>query len=524
MEAGLMDSEMVHVMSRAQAEDWKARISATASQLRILLFEGYQRRAWEPLGYATWTDCLKALAEEYRFSERRLWQLHAANQVEQTITEPGSVGAIPERSLRPLTALPPDEQREAWRAAVETSQTEKPTSVQVTQAVQAVRTRVAPVDDQTLLRIFPWLARPSESQAMRAALAICARDPMCQKYEAAVREGLVVAWIPGRYAGGHCETLTQALAHAERWPGATKDGQVFLWANPERPSLPGLPPWPKYTGMRPGGMHGTWYLPDEHKKGQEALAAIPLFTEDEWAELSAFDAVDVLSSVFPEINWSQHRQGLAVVNPSPHDRRTYDHSYGRLIAETTCELCTRHFVRRGWGQWGIVIFNDGMGGRITRRYFEQDWYGANLIAEARATADPEYFSAWQYDRLAIHAVQQVKMGWSAIRKETLPRAEVLEALRADLAALEAEGPLTSEQIDERTLDILQDLTFDLDHEGREGRATVRCLDDGTIDPDDLKARRDAANKSDEARWRRRQQPQFEHTFEWIRPARRNWQP
>jgi hypothetical protein len=511
-----MDSAIVQVMSREQAEEWKARISATANELRLLLFEGYERRVWEPLGYATWTDCLKALAEEYRFSERRLWQLHAANQIEQTLTEPGSVGEIPERSLRPLTGLAPDEQREAWRTAVETAPTGKPTSVQVVQAVQAIRTSTAPVDDETLLRIFPLLARPSESQVRRAALAICARDPACRKYEAAVKDGLVVAWIPGRYAAGHCETLTHALAYAEQWPDTVKDGQVFLWANPERPSLPGLPPWPKYTGMRPGGLHGTWYLPD--KNGQQTLATIPLFTEDEWAEIDAFDAVDVLSSVFPELNWSQHRQGLAVVKPSAHDRRTYDPLYGRLIAETTCELCTRHFVRRGWGQWGIVTFNDGMGGRITRRYFEHDWYGATLIAQARATADPDYFSAWQYERLAIHAVQKVQAGWAASRKEIRPRAEVLAALRADLAALEAEPPLTPEQIEARMLDLLQDLTLSLDNHEREGRATVRCRDDGTIDLDHLNARRDAAFKADEARWRYqyRYQPQFEHTDEWVR--------
>jgi hypothetical protein len=90
-----MESLMSPVMTSEEAVDWKARISSCANQLRLLLFEGHERRAWEALGYAPWTDCLKSLAEEYRFSERRLWQLHAANEIEQHLTEPGSVGGLP---------------------------------------------------------------------------------------------------------------------------------------------------------------------------------------------------------------------------------------------------------------------------------------------------------------------------------------------------------------------------------------------------------------------------------------------
>ena len=45
-------------------ESWKASLRSCADQLRFLLVEGHERRVWEVLGYATWADCLEALAKE----------------------------------------------------------------------------------------------------------------------------------------------------------------------------------------------------------------------------------------------------------------------------------------------------------------------------------------------------------------------------------------------------------------------------------------------------------------------------
>jgi hypothetical protein len=125
-----MESLVSPVMTSEEALEWKARISACANQLRLLLFEGHERRAWEALGYTTWTDCLKAIAEEHRFSERHLWRLHAANETEKVLT-PGSVGEIPEKHLRPLTTLEPAEQRAVWQEVQATAPEGKVTATHV---------------------------------------------------------------------------------------------------------------------------------------------------------------------------------------------------------------------------------------------------------------------------------------------------------------------------------------------------------------------------------------------------------
>ena len=66
------------------------------------------REAWRALGFADWTECIKAMVEEYSLSERYIWMMHSANKTESLLNH-GSVGEIPERQLRPLTALPPEQ-------------------------------------------------------------------------------------------------------------------------------------------------------------------------------------------------------------------------------------------------------------------------------------------------------------------------------------------------------------------------------------------------------------------------------
>jgi hypothetical protein len=115
-----MTITIVSKMTNAEAFSWRNRLCGTANQLRALLLEGYERQAWTALGYSDWTECIKALAEEYEFSERHMWRLHAAN-VTQGLLTPGSVEIIPEKQLRPLTKLEPDEQQEVWQRAVDTA-------------------------------------------------------------------------------------------------------------------------------------------------------------------------------------------------------------------------------------------------------------------------------------------------------------------------------------------------------------------------------------------------------------------
>lgn len=131
--------DIVIPMTRDEAWEWKMNVGNTATSLRVLLFVGYEREAWRALGYANWTDCLQAMADEFGFTERRLWQLHAANQTERLLLNNCSVGTIPEGQLRPLTKLEPDDQRTAWQRAGETAPNGKVTAAHVQSVVDEMR-------------------------------------------------------------------------------------------------------------------------------------------------------------------------------------------------------------------------------------------------------------------------------------------------------------------------------------------------------------------------------------------------
>jgi hypothetical protein len=433
---------MSRVMTADEALDWKARISATANQLRLLLFEGYERHAWIALGYATWTDCLQALAEEYRFSERRLWQLHAANQIEQHVTEPGSVGHIPERALRPLAGLAPNEQREVWQAVVQSTPDRAPTSTQVETVVHQ---------------------RQAETRATRVTLVDAIRQsPALSRYEASYTAGL----LTGR--------LTAA-------------GGVELTAKTLRKPLPSCPPWPKYTGMRRRQPQGH-----DWEAWEDRLLDIPLFSAEEWQDLSGFQPLEVLQAYAPELTWNRYDHQGDLVRPSAAIRRDYDPAYGRVIVPTAPEDQTwrRVFVRRGWGGWRVVRFNDGAGHRTTRRYFAQDYYGDTLITLAFETANPDLISDVDAHQLETRCIQTAQMSWFYCRLETKARQEVIAALRADLERLSQVEALTDDQIEQRALDWLQTFTpGGVYTEGfREGRVTVAVDACGLTDKDALEAR------------------------------------
>jgi len=124
-------------MTLTEAQEWDAEVGKTGNRLRGLLQEGYQREAWRVLGYANWTSCLQAIAEKHGFTERRLWQLHQANEIQARITETVSVdGTISDRHLHPLNKLKPEEQAAAYQEAVETAPNGKVTAAHVAEVVE----------------------------------------------------------------------------------------------------------------------------------------------------------------------------------------------------------------------------------------------------------------------------------------------------------------------------------------------------------------------------------------------------
>lgn len=136
--SAILGTDGVSQMELDEAIEWEEDIAKHMKGLRNLLFEGYTRQAWVPLGYKSWSDCVHGLAWRYGFSERHAWRLHEANRVEDLLTH-GSVGEIPERQLRPLASLEPEEAELAWAVVKGTAPEGKVTSAHVQTVVQVLR-------------------------------------------------------------------------------------------------------------------------------------------------------------------------------------------------------------------------------------------------------------------------------------------------------------------------------------------------------------------------------------------------
>ncbi len=217
------------------------------------------------------------------------------------------------------------------------------------------------------------------------------------------------------------------------------------------------------------------------------FADVPIFTEQEWEEWGAANAVESLAATYPGLeNYGDGQYATTPAASRAENRREYDPDYGGEIVETDCRICGGvHFIRQGWVAWQVVEFNDGKGGRTRRRYFEQDWYGKTLIDEAFATVDPHTFSDWQYRSLSIHSVQRMETSWTYIRKAALPREEIIAAMEADLALLKdcPETPPDEPTLLRHALGWLQELTVDLGASAdfREGRASYAVTSEGFVD-------------------------------------------
>jgi hypothetical protein len=118
---GSVDEVLLPAYTEAEAVAWKTRLHEGLQHVRQVLWDGYQRQVWTVLGYANYTECLRAIGEGSGLSETHLWRLHEANLIESNLRTAqlthGSVGAIPERQLRPLRGLSPETQRAVWAKA-----------------------------------------------------------------------------------------------------------------------------------------------------------------------------------------------------------------------------------------------------------------------------------------------------------------------------------------------------------------------------------------------------------------------
>ncbi len=309
----------------------------------------------------------------------------------------------------------------------------------------------------------------------------------------AAAEAEAERWRDQKNAAARAATIKEALTRAERLGlmryeeairarliKATKHGGGLRAATKGEDLLPSVH-WPKYTSME----YVTPLFADEEQE-RARFADVPIFTEQEWEEWRAANAVESLAATYPGLeNYGDGQYATTPAASGAENRREYDPDYGGEIVETDCDICAIHFIRQGWGTWQVVEFNDGMGGRTRRRYFEQDWYGKTLIDEAFATVDPRTFSEWQYRGLSIHSVQPVETSWAYIRKAVLPREEIIAAMEADLALLKdcPETPPDEPTLLQHALGWLQELTVGVNASDgfREGRASYAVTSEGLVD-------------------------------------------
>jgi hypothetical protein len=96
-------------------------------RLGQLLYDGYKRDAWRVLGYGSWTQCVRELAERSGFSKVHGFRLLENERLNVDVLTSGdslhnSVPNGTEFQTRPLSKLKTDnEKREVWQAAVETA-------------------------------------------------------------------------------------------------------------------------------------------------------------------------------------------------------------------------------------------------------------------------------------------------------------------------------------------------------------------------------------------------------------------
>jgi len=332
--------------------------------------------------------------------------------------------------------------------------------VQISLARQVARESLTVKNFEDARRNFE---RKAAEQRERAAIALSlSSNEVLAQYAAAIERGEIRAEGSGDRLSLRVTNLSQAFS-----------GQPFHW--------------PQYSGaewLNKNGHFTEKYGRFVRRDGREAEALyhVPLFSEGEWQEWLNFNEAEALEALdFPGksfFRWPfRHQESL---HPA-RDKRYYDPDYGRLLAEDKHQ---KHlFVRRGWGEWVIVEFNDGAGSRTKRRYFAHDIATFTLIQQAIETVDPFAFSHHNFGRMEIWKAASSEMSWYYIRRRTLDRESAIAALEKDLEMLKQAKPLSDEEFTEGVLDFLQNFSPGIAyrHDWREGVCTSPRLPDGTVD-------------------------------------------
>jgi len=145
-EVAVQEPKLLTDMTLFEAKECVAKIKANVQNIRKLFLELNERRGWEALGYKSWRECV---VKEFGGKQAYAYFQLSAAKVERnisTIVEKSE--SIPESHLRPLTKLPPEEQREVFQEAVETAPNGKVTAKHIEKTIQEYKqTETYPVSD-----------------------------------------------------------------------------------------------------------------------------------------------------------------------------------------------------------------------------------------------------------------------------------------------------------------------------------------------------------------------------------------
>jgi hypothetical protein len=112
-------------------------INSGINNLRAQIMDFHDREGWKALGYENWVECVK---KEFSIGQSRVYQLFEAAQIEQNIsTIVENTAAIPESQLRPLAAVPPEDQATVYQLAKETAPEGKVTAKHVENVVREIK-------------------------------------------------------------------------------------------------------------------------------------------------------------------------------------------------------------------------------------------------------------------------------------------------------------------------------------------------------------------------------------------------
>lgn len=270
------DTAVVPLMTAEEARTCIADIHTLEKTRRARLLELYERRGWAALGYASWRECAST---EFDQSENYLYRELEAAKVESRILPMGKIGTIPERQLRPLTALTPMEQPIAWQEANDRSEG-KPTSRVVE---EVVREMIAPPseewdpDDQDVF---------TDPKAERAA-------PITEERRNRANAGLFTSNTPEWYTPGRIiDRVVDVFGHIDLDPCSNSN-------DPTQANVPALNYWTQaddgltqlwhgkvYMNPPYGDEIGAWVerMIKAYQTGEvyEAIALLPARTDTAW--------------------------------------------------------------------------------------------------------------------------------------------------------------------------------------------------------------------------------------------------